>query len=120
MKIKSDIWSNSFFIIPLIITIYYQLILYSIIISLVIIFSTLYHLNKKNKFKILDRIFAWLLIIYNLYTIYLSNFKQPYTLLAIIFVFIGLYFLYYKKRDNYEWHLSSSIITLFCIISLVT
>ena len=119
MPIKSPVWSNIFFVFPLILSLYYHLFAYSILILLVIIISTAYHLSNQKKFGLLDKIFAYLLIAYNLYLCYLSNFKQPYFFIALFFVIIGLYYLYIKKRDDYEWHLSSALITIFCVLAFV-
>ncbi len=115
MKLKSKVWSNVFFLIPLFLAIWNQLYLHSIIILLVIISSTTYHLLEEKRFYKTDKIFAHILVLYNLYLCSLSNFKMPYFLLAVMFVFIGLYILYKKKKDDWEWHLCSTIITLLCI-----
>ncbi|MBT7903218.1 hypothetical protein HN587_05125 [Candidatus Woesearchaeota archaeon] len=117
--LNSKVWSNIFFIIPLTIAIWNHLILHSILLAGVIIFSCLYHAHKEKKFELIDKILAYSLIFYNLYLCYLSNFKQPYFLLALVFVFIGIYYLRKKKKDDWEWHLSSAIITLLCILAYV-
>jgi len=67
----------------------------------------------------LDKIFASLLILSNIYLLYISNFKQPYFIIAFIFLIMGIYFLFKMKKDDYEWYISSSIITLFCILSYI-
>jgi hypothetical protein len=120
MKIKSKVWSNAFFIVPLVLTFWYSLYLHSIIISLVIVSSTIYHLSNEQKFKLTDKILAHILIAYNLYLCYLSEFKQPYFLLALVFVFLALYILYKKEKDDWEWHASSAMITLLCILAYVS
>jgi len=118
--IKSKVWSNLFLLIPLVISMIYQLFFYSILIFFVMIFSILYHYSNEKKFSLIDKIFAHLLIVYNLYVCYLSNFKLPYFLFAIIFVLIGFYFFFIKKKDDYEWHISCAFITLFCLLSYIT
>ncbi len=116
---KTKVWSNLFFIIPLIIALTNQLYIHSLLILMVFIFSTLYHYSNEKKFIIIDKIFAYLLILYNLYLCYLSNFKFPYFLLALLFILKGFYFYFIKKRDNYEWHLSCAMITTFCILAYI-
>lgn len=120
MKIKSSVWSNVFFLIPLIIASYYDLFILSIILFFVIICSILFHLNTNKKFEILDKVFAYLLIFYNLYLCYLSNFKQPYFSLALLFVLLGFYFLYVRNKDDYEWHALSVAITILCMLTYLS
>jgi hypothetical protein len=120
MEIKAKVWSNLFFILPFFIALYYQLIFHSLLIILVLIFSSAYHYSNEKKFGIVDKIFAYLLIAYNLYLCYLSNFKLPYILLAFLFVCIGLYFLFIKNKDDYEWHIASAIITIFCLFAYIS
>jgi hypothetical protein len=120
MRLKSKVWSNFFFIIPLVIALYYQLFFYSLIIMFVMVFSSIYHYSDEKKFRIEDKIFAYLLIAYNLYLYYLVNFKFPYFYLSLLFVLIGFYFLFFKKKDDYEWHISSSLITIFCLLAYIT
>ncbi len=119
MKFNSKIWSNLFFLAPLIISLYYSLFLYSILVFLLFIFSFLYHISGEKKFLMADKIFAYLLIGSNLFLSYLSNFKEPYFLLAIVSVIFGFYFFYIKKRDDYEWHFFCSMISLFCLLSYI-
>ena len=119
MQFKSKVWSNAFFLIPLVISVYYKLFFYSLLIFLATIFSIMFHLSNEKKFRILDKIFAYSVIGYNLYLCYLSKFKQPYFSLALLFVGIGFYFLYYKNKDDYEWHASCAAISLFCILMYV-
>ena len=120
MQIKSKVWSNAFFVIPLLLAAGYHLLFYSTLILFAMIFSTMYHYSDEKRFRIIDKIFAYLVITSNLYLCYLSNFKLPYFLLALLFVFIGFYFFFIKKKDDYEWHISCAIITIFCILSYIT
>lgn len=115
MQLTSKVWSNSFFLIPLLQALWFEFYWHSLLIFFVMIFSTLYHLSDQQKFAIFDKLFAYALIMYNLYVSYLSHFTQPYFLLALLFVGIGFYFFFFKKKDDYEWHLSCATITIFCI-----
>jgi len=119
MHIKSKVWSNAFFLVPLLFSLYFGLYVYSILLFLAIIFSTVYHLSNEKKFEFIDQVFAYVIIAYNLYLCYLSDFKQPYFTFAVLFVAIGVYFLYIKKKDDYEWHLSCAMISLCCILAYV-
>lgn len=119
MRIQSAVRSNVFFLIPLGMALWYGLFLHSVLILWVMIFSTLFHLSVKKKFKIMDNLFAYLLIASNLYLLYLSHFQEPYFVLALLFVVIWFYFLFKKKKDDYEWHISSTIISILCILAYV-
>jgi hypothetical protein len=116
---KSEVSSNVLFILPLALSLYHHLFAHSIVLSGVIIFSFIYHLTEKKSCRYRDKFFAYLIICYNLYLIYVSDFKAPYFPLALLFVCIGLYFLYPKDRDDREWHGSASLITLCCILAYV-
>ncbi len=124
MNINFKTWSNLFFIIPLYLSIYHHIYFHSILILLVIIFSTLHHIKNEKKFNIIDQISATLLILSNLYLCYLSNFKQPYFLLALLFVIISFYFYFKNKKYKYNvnhslWHIFSVIITLLCLLAYI-
>jgi hypothetical protein len=118
MQISSKVWSNVFFLIPLFYAVYLNFILYAVLILLVSVFSFAYHFSKEKKYKIPDKIFAYILIIYNIYTIYLSGFKQPYFTLALGLAAFGIYMLFNRNKDDYEWHIASSAITMMCILAI--
>lgn len=117
MEIKSSVWSNVFFLIPLILSIIFRVYVLTTIITLVIITSVIYHTTNNKKLLIPDKILAYTLIIANLTLLYFVNFKQPYFIIAFFFVIVGIYFLKIKKKDGWEWHLSSTIITILCILA---
>ena len=119
MRIKSAVWSNIFFLVPLGLAFYAHLLFCSLLILGAMVFSILYHLSEQKKFALLDKVFAYAVIGYNFYLCYLSNFRQPYFYLALLFVIIGLYFLYQKKKDDYEWHAAAALITIFCILAVI-
>ena len=117
--IHSKVWSNLFFLIPLTLTLYYQLYFHSMIIFLLIISSTSYHLSKEKKYKIIDKIFAYLLIGFNFYLFFLSKINNIFPILALIVLLSAFYFYFIKKRDDYEWHFCSALITTFCILGYI-
>ena len=120
MRLKSKVWSNIVFAIPLAIAIHNQIFFHSLLILLTMTFSPLYHYFNETKFHIIDKISAYSIITYNLYLCYLSNFKPSYFIPALFFVLIGSYFLFIKKKDDYEWHISCAIITTLCLLSYIT
>lgn len=97
---KSSIWSNIFFIIPLVLSWQYKMYIHAVLIILAIIFSTLYHITDRRSFVFLDKVFAYAVIVYNLILCYASGFREPYFLFALIFVCVGLHYLYREKKTT--------------------
>lgn len=106
------VWSNVAFIAPLFFAISKTLYLYAVLILLVFVFSCLFHYYKERKFRLIDTIFAWLLIGANLYSFYSKGFSN-YFWVALVFVIIGFYF---KSKNHSIWHISSAMITILAII----
>jgi hypothetical protein len=103
--------SNLAFLAPLLLAISKTQYLYAALIFAVFIFSCLFHFNKERKFIAIDAIFAWLLIIINIYFFYLKSFGLTFWI-ALIFVVVGLYF---KTKNHSIWHIASAIITLLAL-----
>jgi len=122
---KFIIWSNVFFILPLFFSLYIKMWIPFILILGVTISSFLYHIAEEKKFIFADSIFAWLLIISNLWVCYLGFFKFPYFFIALLFVFCALYFYFtdnkYNRNFNHGmWHIFSSLITIFSLLTFWT
>ena len=85
---KKDIiplWSNLPFFIPAAIACYKGLWLYGAIIAAAALVSLYYHHTDEVGLKRTDKVLAYSVILSNLYILYLSDFKQPYFSVAIIF-----------------------------------
>jgi TRAP-type C4-dicarboxylate transport system permease small subunit len=119
MKFKPAFWTNIFFVLPLALSLINKLYIHSFLILLVILASGYYHYREDKKLLVFDKISATLLILYNSYLCYLSGFKQPYFALIVVFVILAFYFLR-RLGDRQEWHLTSVIITLLCILSYIS
>ena len=127
MKIKAKLWSNTFFVLPLFFSILNKLIFHSLLIIFTILSSSLYHIHDEKKYRKLDYFFATSLVLYNIYLLFLSEFKQPYFTFAMIFVILGFLVKYKAKRPrklNYNfyhsvWHLFCSLITLVCVLAFI-
>lgn len=118
------IWSNALFFIPLFMSLYNGIFMHSLVLLAVIAFSTLFHINNEQKWVFYDRFFAIVLIMYNSYLLFVSDFRQPYFFLALFFSFIAFYFLRQQKKHGYDvhhswWHIASSSITVFCILAYI-
>lgn len=119
MKIKT--WSSYFFLIPFVLSLIFKVYFMSFILLAVVLASLLYHLNKEKHYKILDEVFAFILILANIYLCYLFSFSFPYFYLAIVGVVFALFFYFREKRTNYNiyhtlWHIFSVLITIICLI----
>ena len=122
---KKDIiplWSNLPFFIPAAIACYKGLWFYGAIIAAAALVSLYYHHTDEVGLKRTDKVLAYSVILSNLYILYLSDFKQPYFSVAIIFVIIASYFLLTGKEHKYDvyngiLHLCSVVITLMCVLA---
>ena len=114
-------WSSAFFAVPLFIAIYFHVWLTVALLVAVIVASTLYHLSKEERYKQIDIVFAWSLILSNFLICYLGSFTLPYAAITFLLV-IPAFYAYDKQKYNYDlnhglWHLFSSLITIFSILT---
>jgi hypothetical protein len=120
MKLK--IITEILFIIPLLLALFSGLYFYSAIIAISFLTAMLYHLNHEKKYLTIDIIASLALISTNSYYVYLSNFNYPFFHLAVLSLFISIFFWTRARKKNYDfnhsmWHISSILITLFCILA---
>ena len=116
------VWSNVPFIIPAGIAVYKGLWAYGALIAVAAGVSYYYHHTDETALKRVDKFLAYSVITANLYVLYLSNFRLPYFLIAIVFVAIAFYFFLTGKDHKYDvyhgmWHFCSVIITLMCVLA---
>ena len=121
MKNNLAIFSSLLFLIPAYFSAEYKLYWHFTILILVILFSIRFHFSGEKNFVRTDKFLAILLMIGNLYLLYLGKFHFFYTSLAIVFVLMAFFF-FKREKINYPlnhslWHLSSIIITLLCIFA---
>ena len=116
------IWSNVPFLIPGLIAIYKGLWAYGALIIIAAGVSYYYHHTDETALKRVDKTLAYTVITANLYILYLSKFKQPYFVIALLFVAIAFFFFFNGKEHKYDvyhgmWHLCSVVITLMCVLA---
>lgn len=116
------LWSNAPFAIPGLLAIYKGLWAYGALILIATAVSFYYHYTDENELRKADMILAYSVIAANLYVLYLAQFKQPYFIIALIFVAIAFYFFLNGKDHKYDtyhgmWHLCSVVITLMCVLA---
>jgi hypothetical protein len=124
LKFKN--WSNLFFIIPLFLAAYFHLCFYATVILAITANSILYHFWDEHKFVSSDYILAYSLIAVNLFYCWRGKFTYPYFYIALLFAIFALY-LNFRKTNNkssYDlnhgfWHIFSSLITLFSILTYI-
>jgi hypothetical protein len=92
MVLKAKVWSNASFIVPLILSLIFQIYLLAILLAIIIVFSSLYHHAKEEKYEKIDILFASLLFIADIYMCYLSGFKEPYFALAAVLLVAAVFF----------------------------
>lgn len=116
------IWSNVPFVIPGLLAIYKGLWAYGLLIIVAAGVSYYYHHTDETALKRVDKTLAYAVIASNLYVLYLSGFKQPYFVIALLFVAIAFFFFFNGKEHKYDvyhgmWHFCSVIITLMCVLA---
>lgn len=119
------VWSNLFYLPPLLLAFYWQLWATTLLVCAVVVFGLAYHLSREKRFFWPDRASALLLIASNLVLCYFGAFQAPYFWVAFLFVALSfVYHFYLQNQGQYElnhgmWHLYGALITLFCIFTLV-
>ncbi len=120
---KFKLLSTFFFLLPLFLAIYFKIWISVLVLLCVITLCLIYHSKNEKSLVNLDKILAWVLIIVNLYLCYLGEFRMPYFGIAILLVLISTYFMWFGKgKLGYNlshglWHLISSLITIFSILT---
>ncbi len=126
--IKNDAleWSNFFFLIPLIIAIIYHLYWYAIILLVVLIVSYDFHLfHETKKVYYLDVIFSSILMLSNFGLLLMGHLNIPYSIWAIISVFLALVFYFRRSKHDYYinhslWHIFSAGVCFFCLVAYIS
>ena len=118
-KRQVDIYSNVFFLVPLILSILFKLYPMVPVIVLVFIFSIIHHVNPSEFLRNSDDALAYILIISNLW---ITDFgiKNSIAGLGLAIGFIAIFIFHYDEDHKYRhgiWHLLSAIITCLCLIS---
>ena len=116
LGIKLKVWSNFLFIAPAITSLLLNNLFHTILIVLTMSFSTAYHYSNEKKYHALDQFFALVLISYNLYYLYINKSSVLLWSILVPVVLIGLFYLWYKKKDDYEWHIACVVITQLVVM----
>ncbi len=114
---RTAVWSNACFLIPLGLALSERLFVYAVMIALLMAHSFSFHHSCGTTCRRRDKFFAYILIAYNLAILSRSGASWPLLSLIACAVGIGLYFLFIRDKDDWEWHLSSAVITTLCIVA---
>jgi hypothetical protein len=117
------VWSNVFYIAPLSIAWYFHLVLVSLALLFVILFSVAFHATDESEFIVSDWVAAAVLILFCIFLWYLGGFKPVFTALIVLLGLIALsirYFFEHGKRGGVLhgfWHIASAAVATLCVLS---
>jgi predicted membrane channel-forming protein YqfA (hemolysin III family) len=116
------VWSNLLFVIPLVISVYFQMWGMVCIIAGTLASSIAYHTFGGDRNLMIDRVFGILLIFADGILVFLGHFVFPYFLLAIFFGGIALSFYMRKEFIRFNlhhgmWHICVSLGTICCLLT---
>ena len=118
--------SNLFFLIPLSVSIIYDIYWYTIVLMAVFITSVDFHFFKEAKqVYYLDVIFSSLLMLSNFILLFKGHWTLPFSAIAIILALIALSFYFKRSKENYYfnhslWHIFSAGVCIFCLITFIS
>jgi hypothetical protein len=117
-------WSNLFFLIPFALATSYKVWWYSVVIGAVFIISTTFHFYREKKFVFIDVISSTTLMASNFILLFSGHWILPYSLTAVVFAIIALFFYFRQSKRNYNlnhglWHIFSAGVSFFCLATLL-
>ncbi|OGE86509.1 MAG: hypothetical protein A3J48_00085 [Candidatus Doudnabacteria bacterium RIFCSPHIGHO2_02_FULL_46_11] len=117
------LFSLVIFLFPLAISFIWKFYALSAVLIFVLIISYLYHSSENKNLEKLDVAGAWLLMFTNTILIVVGRFTFPYFYLAVLSAIIALYFYFTQNKSKYAhgwWHVLSSLVTLFALLTYQT
>lgn len=117
--------SNAAFLVPVVTAVLYQVYFAFILVLLLMIASFSFHIFKREYLRIIDKIFAHIVIIMNFYLWIVSGIINFLSLIGIVCVLISLLlFVHDKKSPKWQlhssWHTLTALATTLFIIAYVT
>ncbi len=129
---RIPVWTNVFFLIPLIVALRFDLPFLALYIGLVTVVSTLYHIFREYGmswlfliFAIGDVLLAIILVMWGIGLLFASLPFDIFALAALIFFVLGM--LAFRKQHHHEsyhayhgaWHLCASLGIAMCQLSFL-
>lgn len=113
--------SNSFFLVPLTLSVLFELYIMTAIILASTVSSTLYHVSGKKLWDYTDMVLAITLITANFYLLFSYKSTFPYTYLTWLMIVLTVWLYVKGKGVKYKfyhsaWHVSSAILTAVCLL----
>ncbi|MBI5458006.1 hypothetical protein HY971_04775 [Candidatus Kaiserbacteria bacterium] len=120
------VWSNVFYLAPLIAAANFELWGIAALLGALVIFSTAFHYSHEVSYVLADKLIALAVIFADVALLALGGFSIFYTVLVGAFLALSLYVRYVQEKGNRKgfyhgvWHLCASFVTLLCILSYAT
>jgi hypothetical protein len=116
------VWSNLFYLVPLVFSLYFLLWSASIMIALLFIFSLGFHIYKTKWLSYADTIFSYAVIMMCAYLIFIGR-SHIFVFLSLgLIVIAGLFIRFFIEdgtrddRSHGFWHVSATIAITLCIL----
>jgi len=123
--IKFKLWSNIFFVFPLLLSIIKSLHLYSLIIGIMLLLSINYHYNDERKYFYRDCFVSIMLMASNFWLLINGGWLLPYSFIALSCATIAIYYYSKQYKHGYDynhgmWHFFSAIVCYFSILTFLS
>jgi len=79
--------------------------------------SIAYHWSGERRGALLDRSAACALIACNLVMIVGTGFRLPFAAFAMSALCVAIHFFCIRSKDDWEWHMSSAAVSVFCVLA---
>ncbi|MDO8513924.1 MAG: hypothetical protein Q7S50_00030 [bacterium] len=120
------VWSNIFYIAPLVAASYFHLWGVALLLFALIIFSATFHFSHEISYVLADKLAALAVVFVDVVLLALGGFDILYLVLVGAALGLGLYVRYVQEKGSrggfYHglWHACASAVTLLCILSYAT
>lgn len=116
---SSKVTSNAAFLVPAVVAFADGLAFTGMLALVTAVVSTAYHLSGERRWGRWDSAAAWLLVVNNGRLLWEAGFTQPFATLAVTALAGALWVFLVERRDGWEWHTASALVTLMCVLSFV-
>ena len=126
MKIRLHrfaVWSNVFYLVPVVLALYFHLVWVAFVVSLLFLFSSAFHIMGEREFVRTDIAVAATIAILNIALLFLGGVKLLLLSAVLILVGVALGIRFVVERGNRGgiahgfWHLTAAAITSLCLLS---
>ena len=117
------VWSNLFYLVPIVLALYFHLALVAFIVLLLFLLSSAFHVLGEREFIRLDVAIATTVVMVNVLLLYFSEFNSRFlpAVLALTVIAFGIRFIIERGDRGGTahgfWHLIAAAITSLCLLS---